>query len=52
MPQDFDMCMKNGGKVRTKTMGIGKYAHVCIDKMGKTHVGEIKKYKKVLKGKK
>lgn len=41
MPQDFDMCVKNGGKVRTMDMGKGKYAHVCVLN-GKTHMGEMK----------
>lgn len=40
-PQDFEMCMKNGGKVRTMKVGKDKYMHVCIDKMGKSHKGEM-----------
>ena len=42
MPADFDMCVKNGGKVRTKTMSGGKYMHICIDKNGKSHAGYVK----------
>ena len=45
-PQDFDMCVKNGGKVRTMKVGKDKYAHVCIDSNGKSHMGEVKEKKK------
>ena len=41
MPEDFMECARKGGKIRTKHMGKGKYAHVCILN-GKTHMGEIK----------
>ena len=44
MPKDFAMCVKNGGKVRTKQMGDGKFAHVCIMD-GKSTMGEIKEKK-------
>lgn len=43
MPADFDKCRAEGGKIRTKDLGHGNYMHVCIDKAGKTHAGEIKK---------
>ena len=41
MPKDFDMCVKAGGRVRTKEMGEGKSVHVCFLK-GKMHMGEMK----------
>lgn len=47
MPADFEMCVKNGGKVRTKRMSKSTYAHMCILN-GKVHMGETKKYKKIL----
>lgn len=48
MPADFDACQRAGGKMRTvegKQYGCGpnEYRHVCIDKSGKMHMGEIKK---------
>lgn len=48
MPQDFKDCVKNGGKVRTKNLKGGKYIHICYDKNGKGHSGEVmvKKNKK------
>ena len=45
MPQDFTKCADNGGKVRTKTLSGGRYMHICIDKSGKTHAGEVKHVK-------
>lgn len=50
MPADFERCIKNGGKVRTKTLSGGKYMRICFLN-GKSYAGEVKKYKKVLKGK-
>jgi len=49
MPADFTNCVKSGGRVRTKRVGKGEYMHICFDKAGKSHAGEVKKYKKVLK---
>lgn len=41
MPQAFDNCVTRGGKVRTKTVNINQYIHICyID--GKAYTGEIK----------
>lgn len=51
MPKDFDQCVSNGGKVRTKSLGKGEYMHICFLN-GKSYSGEVKKYKKILKGKK
>ena len=42
MSKDFDMCVKQGGRVRTKMMGKSRYMHICFDKMGKSHAGEMK----------
>lgn len=42
MPADFTKCVNNGGKVITKTLKGDKYLHVCYDKNGKSHVGEVK----------
>jgi len=42
MPEGFDKCVKAGGKVRTKTLKDGKYMHICYDKNGKSHAGEVK----------
>ena len=47
MPAGFDMCVKNGGRVKTKSMSGGKYMHVCFIG-GKSFAGEVK-YKKVKK---
>ena len=41
-PQAFDKCVKDGGRVRTLKVGKGKYMHVCYDKNGKSHAGEVK----------
>ena len=46
MPEDFDKCVKEGGKVRTKTLSKGRYIHICYDKNGKSHAGEVKTKKK------
>jgi hypothetical protein len=43
MPADFDACVEKGGSVRTKDLGNGKYAHVCIPKGGGPSImGEVK----------
>lgn len=41
MPQAFDDCISSGGKVRTKSLGSGKYMHICF-KDGKSYAGEAK----------
>lgn len=51
MPKEFDMCVNNDGKVRTKSLGNGEYMRMCFLN-GKSYAGEVKKYKKILKGKK
>lgn len=42
MPQDFENCVLNGGKVITKKISKDKYIHICYDKDGKAHSGEVK----------
>jgi len=43
MPRDFTRCVSEGGKVVTKKLSGGKYIHLCKDKSGKWHQGEVKK---------
>jgi len=42
MPEDFDKCVTEGGRVRTITPKKGTYLHICYDKQGKAHSGEVK----------
>ena len=42
MPEDFEKCVREGGRVRTMTLSKGRYMRVCYDKAGKSHAGEIK----------
>lgn len=54
MPVDFDKCVREHGRVRTKTLSDGRYLRICYDKAGKSHAGEVRerkgdKLKKVLK---
>jgi hypothetical protein len=46
MPEDFLKCVSDGGHVITVKHGEKKYQHVCYDKNGKPHYGEIKEKKK------
>jgi len=46
MPADFDRCVAQGGKVRTIKPKPGRYMHVCYDKNGKSHAGEVMHSKK------
>lgn len=41
MPAQFDSCVKNGGKVRTKKLSGGKYIHICYLN-GKSYPGYVK----------
>ena len=41
MPEAFERCVKNGGKVITKTLKGGKYLHICYLN-GKSYAGEVK----------
>ena len=45
MPKDFMKCVKDGGKVVTRKIGKDKYIHLCKDKKGVWHVGEVKRRK-------
>ncbi len=50
MPEDFERCRREGGRVRTKSLGKGKYMHICF-KDGKSFAGEVKtKITKTSKG--
>jgi len=41
VPEGFDQCEANGGRIRTKSMGDGQYMHICfLD--GKSYPGEMK----------
>ena len=42
MPADFDRCVANGGRVTTRKIGKNRYMHICFDKDGKSHAGEVK----------
>lgn len=44
MPAQFDACVKNGGKVRTKKLSSGRYIHICF-KDGHSYAGEVKEKK-------
>lgn len=46
MPEAFEECRKAGGRIRTLKVGKGRYMHVCWDKDGKSHPGEVKTTKK------
>jgi hypothetical protein len=41
MPAGFDNCVKRGGRVRTKSVGKGRYMHICFLN-GKSYAGEVK----------
>ena len=51
MPAGFEMCVKKGGRVRTKKVDKSHYMHICFLN-GKSYAGEVKQYKKVLGKKK
>ena len=46
MPKDFEDCVKNGGRVRTKKLKNNKYIHICYDKNGNSYSGEVMTKKK------
>jgi hypothetical protein len=46
MPKDFTNCVNAGGKVVTKNLKGNKYIHICYDKKGDAHSGEVKTRKK------
>ena len=41
MPEGFDKCRKQGGRIRTLKLKGGKYIHVCYIG-GKSYKGEVK----------
>ena len=41
MPADFEKCVREGGRVRTKKVGKDKFVHICF-KDGKSYAGEVK----------
>ncbi len=43
-PVAFEKCVKEGGRVRTKSLSGGRYMHLCF-KNGKSYAGEVKKAK-------
>ena len=45
MPAAFERCRKNGGRVRTESLGKGRYRHVCYLK-GEKYLGHVKVRKK------
>lgn len=42
MPEAFDKCVKQGGRVRTKSLSGSRFIRICFDSKGKSHAGEIK----------
>lgn len=48
MPADFEQCVKEGGRVRSKRLDNKRYIKLCF-KDGKSYEGEVHQYKKVLK---
>jgi len=46
MPEDFLKCVKDGGKVVTIKPTKDTYQHICYDRNGKSHPGEVHKNKK------
>lgn len=43
MPANFDKCVSDGGRVRTKLLKGGKYIHICFPKGGGPSIsGEVK----------
>jgi len=42
MPEAFDKCVREGGRVRRKALSDGRFINICYDKAGKSHAGEVK----------
>ncbi len=54
MPKGFDMCVSEGGRVKTMPVKGGRHMKICFDKNGKSHPGEVgmsKQADKMMKGK-
>ena len=45
MPEAFDRCVLQGGRVRTIDLKAKKFRRICFDKKGKSHLGEVKEKK-------
>lgn len=45
MPEKFDQCVADGGRVRTMKVKGGRYMRICFDKAGKSHASEVRKSK-------
>lgn len=45
MPKPFDNCVKAGGRVRTKSLGGGKFMRICF-KDGKSFAGHVQQKKR------
>jgi len=50
MPEGFDKCVKEGGRVRTMKLNGGRHMRICYDKSGKSHAGEVRQGKEEKKG--
>jgi hypothetical protein len=46
MPKDFQKCVDNGGKVRTKDIYDKYYMYICYPPKGSSVAGEIHKRKR------
>ena len=46
MPEDFERCRREGGRIRTMKVKGGRFMRICFDKAGKSHAGEVRKTKK------
>lgn len=46
MPKDFMDCVKNKGRVVTKSLKGNRYVKICYGKDGKSYTGEVKLKKK------
>jgi len=42
MPKGFEQCVAEKGRIITKKLPGNKYIHICYDKNGKSHAGEVK----------
>lgn len=46
MPQGFDYCRSQGGRIRTKRVNKNEYMRLCYLN-GKSYAGEVRRYKKL-----
>lgn len=46
MPKNFEDCVKNGGRVKTKQLKNNRYIRICYDKKGNSYAGEVMTTKK------